>query len=73
LTCWGQKQALALAVKGIDDNDKGTYDRMSRWFGAVNSADAELVRERLVRASAFTGGATYLCETAMTKLGDAFA
>ncbi|NHZ91121.1 hypothetical protein F2P45_19165 [Massilia sp. CCM 8733] len=67
------KQGLALAIKGIDDNDPAVHAALGKWFSAVNSSDAQHVRERLVKVSAFTGGATFLCETATTQLGDACA
>lgn len=46
----------------IANNDKIAVDRMDVWLGVKNSAQGKAVKERLSKAWAFLGGASFLCD-----------
>lgn len=68
------RSMLDKAIAAIDQPGSADLDRLQTWLGVNSSSGAQAIRDVLVRARVFAGGATFDCDVATTiKDGDYFA
>jgi hypothetical protein len=68
------RTAIAGAIAAIDSGDKAALDRLDRWLGAKNSAEAQAVKARLTKVGAWLVKPIFLCENqTQIRIGDVYA